>query len=74
MEACSAARIVKCLFQAEDSKCCIALLVTDDDASVRKILTHSFKDRLDTGTGMIAEQEDWARCTQMGKKTQITDF
>jgi hypothetical protein len=44
MEATGAARIVSRLFQNVDDKCYVANLVTDDDSSVRKILTHSYRE------------------------------
>jgi hypothetical protein len=47
MEATGAARIVSRLFQNVDDKCYVANLVTDDDSSVQKILTHSYRELVD---------------------------
>jgi hypothetical protein len=69
MEACGAARIVECLFQGDDDKCYIAHLVTHDDASVGKILSHSFKDMLNTRMMKTGQHG-----TQTGKRNQTTYF
>jgi hypothetical protein len=42
MEAAGAVKTVKRLFANEKERCYIARLVTDDDSSVRKFLTHSY--------------------------------
>jgi hypothetical protein len=44
MEAAGKAKIVCQLFVNDEDKCYISHLVTDDDLSVRKILTHSYQD------------------------------
>jgi hypothetical protein len=49
MEATGAVEIVRRLFANAEDKCFIANLVTDDDSSVRKILTHSYRDLLAAG-------------------------
>jgi hypothetical protein len=46
MEATGAVRIVRRLFENLKHNCYVAHLVTDDDSSVRKILTHSYKELL----------------------------
>jgi len=58
MEASGAAKIACRLFLNEKDKCYIAHLVTDDDSSVRKILTHSYQDLIDALELTI---EDWPR-------------
>ena len=58
MEATGAARIVSRLFRNEEVKCFVAMLVTDDDSSVRKILEHSYRELIDAGKMMEA---DWPR-------------
>jgi hypothetical protein len=47
MEASRAAKIVSKLFANVDDKCYVANLVTDDDSSVCKVLTHSYREQLD---------------------------
>jgi hypothetical protein len=56
MEAAGAARIATRLFLNDKDKCYIAHLVTDDDSSVRKILTHSYEDLTDS---LQATIDDW---------------
>jgi hypothetical protein len=46
MEAAGAAKIVRRLFANLGDMCYVAHLVTDDDSSVRHILTHSYLDLL----------------------------
>jgi hypothetical protein len=58
MEATGAARIVARLFENEEVKCFVAMLVTDDDSSVRKILTHSYRELIDAG---FKTDADWPR-------------
>jgi hypothetical protein len=58
MEATGAARIVSRLFQSEDVQCFVEKLVTDDDSSVRKILTHSYRELIEAGEMLEA---DWPR-------------
>ena len=70
MEACGAARIAERLFANEECKCYIAFLVTDDDASVRKVLTHSFKDMV--AAGMMTDAE-WPRYGTTGKGKKKPD-
>jgi hypothetical protein len=50
--------IVSRLFARDEVKCFVEKLVTDDDSSVRKILTHSYNELLDAGK-MVAV--DWPR-------------
>ena len=47
MEASGAVKIVTRLFEDPNNKCYVCKLVTDDDSSVRKILTHSYKELID---------------------------
>jgi hypothetical protein len=65
MEAAGAARIVCRLFANENDKCYIAHLVTDDDSSVRKILTHSYQELIDK---LQATIDDWPRYANGAKK------
>ena len=73
MEATGAARIVSRLFRNEEVKCFVAMLVTDDDSSVRKILEHSYRELIDAGKMMEA---DWPRYKNgtMGRKNQTTVY
>jgi hypothetical protein len=65
MEASGAAKIVNRLFQNEEHKCYVASLVTDDDSSVRKILTHSYRDQVEASAMTDAE---WPRYANGKKK------
>jgi hypothetical protein len=72
MEACGAARIVDGaarivdrLFQQEEDKCYVACMVTDDDISVRKVLTHSFQELIHTGR---VTADDWPPSASNRKK------
>jgi hypothetical protein len=65
MEAAGAAKIVVRLWSNEKDKCYVAYLVTDDDSSVRKILTHSYQELVDAGKMTIAE---WPRYATGNKK------
>jgi hypothetical protein len=65
MEAAGAARIANRLFLNDKDKCHIAHLVTDDDSSVRKMLTHSHKDLTDS---LQATIDDWAMHANGQKK------
>jgi hypothetical protein len=65
MEATGAAIIVKRLFENEDNKCYVARLVTDDDSSVRKILTHSYREQL---AASVISDADWPRYANGKKK------
>jgi hypothetical protein len=65
MEAAGAARIACRLFLNDKNKCYIAHLVTDDDSSVRKILTHSYQELIDA---LQATIEDWPRYANGAKK------
>jgi hypothetical protein len=56
MEAAGAAKIVSRLFADPTNECCVDCLATDDDSLVRKSLTHSHKDQLDT------LKIPWPRC------------
>ena len=47
MEASGAVKIVTRLFEDWINKCYVCNLVTNDDSSVRKILTHSYKELID---------------------------
>ena len=65
MEAAGAAKIVCRLFLSEKENCYVSNLVTDDDSSVRKILTHSY------GAKILAAQwntADWPRYANGQKK------
>jgi hypothetical protein len=55
MEASGAATIVRRIFENIHDKCYVSRLVTDDDSSVRKILTHSYRDLL--AANRITEDE-----------------
>jgi hypothetical protein len=65
MEAGGAAKIVYRLFANEEEKCYISHLVTDDDSSVRKILTHSYQEMIEAHTSTI---DDWPRYSNGQKK------
>jgi hypothetical protein len=65
MEACGAARFVERIFLQKEDKCYVARMVTDDNATVCKVLTHSFQELLDTGR---ATAEDWPRSANNRKK------
>jgi hypothetical protein len=71
MEAAGAAKIVKRLFENEENKCYVANLVTDDDSSVRKIVTHSYREQL---AASVITDADWPRYTPTGKRIPITDY
>jgi hypothetical protein len=58
MEAAGAAKIVNRLFLNEEDPCYVLHLVTDNDSSVRKILTHSYQDLIDSLQWTI---DDWPR-------------
>jgi hypothetical protein len=58
MEATGAARIVSRLFSKVDDKCYVAHLVTDDDSSVCKILTHSYRELLEA---LEMTEAEWPR-------------
>jgi hypothetical protein len=64
MEAAGAAKIVCRLFAKEEDKCYISHLITDDDSSVRKILTHSYQIMIEA---MISTIDDWP-CYSNGQK------
>ena len=70
MEAAGAAKIVCRLFLNEKENCYIAHLVTDDDSSVRKILTHSYQELIDALQWTI---DDWPRYGKDGKGAKKTD-
>jgi hypothetical protein len=65
MEAAGAAKIVCRMFANEEDKCCISHLVTDDDSSVRKILTHSYQEMIEATLITI---NDWPRYSNGQKK------
>jgi hypothetical protein len=65
MEAAGAAKIVCWLFANEEEKCYISHLVTDDDSSVRKILTHSYQDMIKV---LVSTIDDWLRYSNGQKK------
>ena len=72
MEASGAAKIACKLFLKENDQCYIAHLVTEDDSSVRKILTHSYQDLIGAlkwtpTTGHVMDQ------TGRVKRNQTTD-
>jgi hypothetical protein len=56
MQAHGAAKIVRRLFENEKHKCYVTHLVTDNDSSVRKILTHSYKELI-AASGMT--EAEW---------------
>jgi hypothetical protein len=58
MEATGAATLVRRLFENLENKCYVANLVTDDDSSVRKILTHSYREQLKV---LIFIDTEWPR-------------
>jgi hypothetical protein len=71
MESCGAAKIAWGGFDNPSVQVCIHSLATDDDSSVRRILTHSFKKKADAGR-MAAS--DWRRCGKNetgGKKPDV---
>ena len=70
MEASGAAKIACKLFLNENDKCYIAQLVTDDDSSVRKILTHSYQDLIDALQWTV---DDWPRYGPDGKGKKKPD-
>jgi hypothetical protein len=53
------------LFENEENKCYVANLVTDDDSSVRKILTHSYRKQL---AASVITDADWPRYANGKKK------
>jgi hypothetical protein len=65
MEAAGAAKIVCQLFANEESKCYISHLVTNDDSSVRKILTHSYQDLIEV---LISTIDNWPQYSNGQKK------
>ena len=65
MEAVGAAKIVCRLFKNASSQCYIRNLVTDDDSSVRKILTQSYQELLDA---LQMTLDDWPRYANGQKK------
>jgi hypothetical protein len=70
MEASGAAKIVSKLFANVNDKCYVANLVTDDDSSVRKLLTHSYRDQLDA---LRITDAEWSRY-KMEKGTPISVY
>jgi hypothetical protein len=58
MEGTGAAKIVSRLFANVEDKCYVANLVTDDDSSVRKILTHSYRELVDA---LKMTEAEWPR-------------
>ena len=70
MEAAGAAKIVCRLFLNDKEKCYVAHLVTDDDSSVRKILTHSYQELIDALQCTI---DDWPRYGKDGKGAKKPD-
>jgi hypothetical protein len=65
MEAAGAAKIVCQLFMNEEDKCYISHLITDDDSSVRKILTHSYQDMI---KALVSTIDDWPHYSNGQKK------
>jgi hypothetical protein len=65
MEVAGAAKIICRLFVNEEDKCYISHLVTDDDSSVRKILTHSYQDMIEV---LVSTIDDWPRYSNGQKK------
>jgi hypothetical protein len=65
MEAAGAAKIVSRLFGNNTDKCFVRKLVTDDDSSVRKILTHSFQEMV---TDLRMTTAQWPRYEDGRKK------
>jgi hypothetical protein len=70
MEACGAAKIVRRLFENVNEKCYVASLVMDDYSSVRKNLTHSYRDLLQS---MKITENEWPRYAN-GKKKPDTSL
>jgi hypothetical protein len=66
MEAMGAVRIVRRLFENLKHNCYVAHLVTDDDSSVRKILTHSYKELL---AALRITAEEWPKYAN-GKRSR----
>jgi hypothetical protein len=58
MEAAGAAKIVRRIFANEGDKCYVTHLVTDDDSSVRKIVTHYFRVLL---AALKITDDEWPR-------------
>jgi hypothetical protein len=65
MEATGAARIVSRLFANVQNKCYVANLVTDDDSSVRKILTHSYQELVEA---LQMTDAEWPRYSNGRKR------
>ncbi len=65
MEAAGAAKIVCRLFANEENNCYISHLVTNDDPSVRKILTHSYQNLIEA---LISTIDNWPRYSNGQKK------
>jgi hypothetical protein len=71
MESSGAAKIARRVFDNPSVQACIHSLVTVDDSSIRRILTHSFKKKGDAGR-MAAS--DWPPCGKnetRGKKPDV---
>jgi hypothetical protein len=66
MEAAGTAKIVCQLFVIEEDNCYISHLVTDDDSSIRKILTHSYQDMI---KAMVSTIDDWPHYSNGQKKS-----
>jgi hypothetical protein len=66
MEATDAAKNVSRLFANGEDKCYVANLVTDDDSSVRNILTHSYMELCDA---LRITDAEWPRYANGKKKT-----
>jgi hypothetical protein len=64
MEVTGAAKIVCQLFVNEEDKCYISHLITDDDSSIREILTHSYQDMIEA---LVSTIDDWP-CSPNGQK------
>ena len=73
MEAHGAAKILKRLFENENVRCYVNKLVTDDDSSVRKILTHSYQGLIDAGRMTEAEWPRYAKDGVEGKGQRKPD-
>jgi hypothetical protein len=67
MEAAGAAKIVCRLFANEEDECYISHLITNDDSSVRKILTHSYQEMIKATVSTI---DDWPRYSNGQKNRQ----
>jgi hypothetical protein len=71
MESSGAAKIARHIFDNPSVQACIHSLVTDDGSSVRRILTHSFKKKVDTGRMAASDWPHYGKNETGGKKPDV---